>query len=234
MIANIVVAEATKTHHEHSKAMHTDSSHSMHDHKMHRNSTSINKDHMKDLKTDTATFTATASASYIYESSTTAAYSEAPYMPADTAMASASYIYESSATAVYSETLYMAAASTITDSTSSEMVFDVFTMSSCTDCIIDATMTEAFGTALITASVSAEDFTQSLSTNYVANTAMATPPYSMPPSWTTYVPYMTASAPSAGFATTSLAVFTGSAGRRNVDSLLVALLPTLAGMVMWV
>jgi hypothetical protein len=182
---------------------------------MHHNSTGVTNE------TYTATSTAMASASYIYESYTTPVYSEPSYMTADTTMTES----------------YMAAATTMTDSTSAEMAFDVFTMSSCTGCIVDATMTEAFGTGLITASVAAQDFTMPLSDSYVADTAMATamatPPYYMPSTMVTSVPYMAASAPSAGFATTSLAVFTGSGGRRSVDYLLVAVLPALVGMVIW-
>lgn len=209
--------------------MHTDSLHSMHQHKMHYNSTSVANDYMKQLKTYTATSTM-ASASYIYESYTIPVYSESSYMTAATTM--------TESMAVYSEESYMAAATTMTDSTSAEMTFDVFTMSSCTGCIEDVTMTEAFGTGLITASVAAQDFTMSLSDSYVANTAMATamatPPYYMPSTMVTSVPYMTASAPSAGFASTSLAVFTGSGGRQSVDYLLVAVLPALVGIVIWV
>jgi hypothetical protein len=143
-------------------------------HKMHHNSTGIAKDHIKHLKTYTATFTAMVSSSYI-----------------------------------------------MTDSTSAEMTFDIFTMSSCTECITSMTMTETFGSGLITLSV----------TNTAMSTATATP-YYMYSTMVTSVPYMAASAPSAGFATTSLAVFMGSGGRRSVDYFLVATLPIFVGLAM--
>ena len=131
----------------------------------------------------------------------------------------------------------MAAATTMTDSTSADTLSDVFTMSSCTGCIIDATMTEDFGTGLITAPVSAQDFTMSMSDSYVANTAMATamatPTYNYQPTYMMTLPSASMYAPSAGFATTSLALFTGSGGRRSVDYLLVVVVPALVGMVMW-
>jgi len=211
--------------------MHTDSSHSMHKDKSHHNSTSLNDDH---LKTYTATSTAMTSASDIYESSTTAIYSEESYMAADTTMMdSTTTIYSAppymtadttmtdSIAAVYSEAPYMAAAST-------EVNSDIFTLSSCTDCISDTTMTEAFGTELITASVSAQDFTMTLPASYVANTAMTTPPYM------TTLASASMYAPSAGFATTSLAVFTGSGRRQSVDYLFLAVLPALVGMFIWI
>jgi hypothetical protein len=209
MVANNVLAETTKTHHdhtktysEHSKAMHTDSSHSTHEHKMHHNSTNSTNDYMTYLKT---------------------------YTTASTTMTSASYNYESYTTAIYSEESYLAAAAAVTESTSSEMTFDIFTTDSCTGCIMDATVTEAFESGLTTASVLAQDFTMSLPVSYVA-----TPPYYTQSTLATSAPYMVASAPSAGFATTSLAVFTGTGGRRGVDYLLVAVLPALVGMGLWV
>jgi hypothetical protein len=128
-----------------------------------------------------------------------------------TAAATSYYIYESPATAVYSEPPYMAAASTMTDTT----------------------VTEAFGTGLITASVSAQDFTVSLAPSYASNTVLAIPTYYMQSTFVAPYPYATGSTPSAGFATTSQAVFTGSCGRRSVDYLLVAVLPALVGMFMW-
>lgn len=103
------------------------------------------------------------------------------------------YIYESSATAAYSAAPYMAVASTMTDTT----------------------VTEAFGTGLITASV------------------LAMPTYYMQSTFVAASPYATGFTPSAGFATASQAVFTGSCGRRSVDYLLVAVLPALVGMFMW-
>jgi hypothetical protein len=128
-------------------------------------------------------------------------------------------------TAVYSEESYLATDTTMTDSTSSES-------------IVDVTMTGAFGTGLITASVSAEDFTISLSDSYIASTAIATamptPPYNYQPSYMMTYPSASMYASSAGFATTSQAVFTGSGGRKSVDYLLVAVLPALVGMAMWV
>lgn len=220
--------------------MHTDSSHSMHKNKSHHNLTSLNEDHLKHMKTYTATSTAMTSASDIYESSTTAVYSEESYMTADTTMMdSTTTIYSAppymtadttmtdSIAAVYSEAPYMATAST-------EVYSDVFTLSSCTDCTMDTTMTEAFGTELITASVSAQDFTMTPPASYVANTAMTTPPYNTQPSYMTTLASASMYAPSAGFATTSLAVFTGSGRRQSVDYLFVTVLPALVGMFIWI
>lgn len=141
---------------------------------------------------------------------------------------------DTTTTAAYSESTYMAAATTMTDSTSSEMTFDVFTLSSCTGCIMDATMTEAFGTGLITASVSAQDFTVSLSASYVSYAGVETPMYPIQSASITTFLYASTNAPSAGFATTSRAVFTGSGERQRVDFLLVAALSALVGMFMCV
>jgi hypothetical protein len=174
----MTLPETTKTHNDHTKihdedykGMHTDSPYSMYKYETNFNSTRITKDHIKHLKTATAT-------SY--------------------------YIYEISATAVYSEPPYMAAAST-----------------------------EAFGTGLITASVSAQDFTSSLAPSYASNTVLAMPTYYMQSTFVATYSYATGFTPSTGFAATSQAVFRGSCGRRSVDYLLVAVLPTLVGMFMW-
>jgi hypothetical protein len=81
---------------------------------------------------------------------------------------------------------------------------------------VDTTMAESISTEM-TFNV----FTMSLSASYVSNTVMAT------------LPSASKSAPSAGFATTSRAVFTGSAGRQSVDYLLVAAFSALASMAVW-
>lgn len=98
------------------------------------------------------------------------------------------------------------------DSTSSQLTFDVFTMDSCTGCI-----TAPLQTGLITASVS--------------NIIAATPTYNIQSTLITAMISATASAPSAGFATTSRAVFTGSAGRQSVDYLVAVVLPALVGIL---
>jgi hypothetical protein len=187
----MTLAETTKTHNDHTKIHYEDYK------GMHHNSTRITKDHIKHLETVTATL------DYIYESSATAASSEATYIAAATTT--------TDSTAVYSEPPYIAAASTLTDTT----------------------LIEAFGTGLITASVSAQDFTSSLAPSYASNTVLAISTNYTQSTLVAPYPYATGFTPSAGLATTSRAVFTGSCGRRSVDYLLVAVLPALVGMFMW-
>jgi hypothetical protein len=150
------------------------------------------------------------------------------------------YTDQSTIIVIHSESIYMVDHTTMMDdntmtepmmmdTTSSQLTFDVFTMSSCTGCI-----TAPLQTSLITAAVSAQDFTLGISAVSVSNIIVATPTYYMQSTLITAIGSVTTSAPSAGFATTSLAVFTGSAGRHSVDYLVAVALPVLVGMLIWV
>jgi hypothetical protein len=150
------------------------------------------------------------------------------------------YTDKSTVIVIHSESIYMVDHTTMMDqitmtepmmmdTTSSQLTFDVFTMGSCTGCI-----TAPLQTSLITASVSAQDFTLGMSAASVSNITVATPTYYMQSTLVTAMTSATMSAPSAGFATTSRAVFTGSAGRHSVDYLVSVALPVLVGMLIWV
>jgi len=115
------------------------------------------------------------------------------------------------------------------DTTSSQLTFNVFTMSSCTGCI-----TAPVETGVITAAVSAQDFTSAMPTTAISDMMIATPTYYMQSTLITAMTSAATSVPSAGFASTSRAVFTGSAARQSADYLLVAVLPAIVGMLIWI
>lgn len=152
----------------------------------------------------------------------------------------ASTVLKSTITVTHSESTYMAEHTTMMehttmtesmmiDTTSSQLTFDVFTMGSCTGCI-----TAPLQTGLITASVvSAQDFTLGMSAT-VSNIIVATPTYYMQSTLITAMTSANWSWPSAGFASTSRAVFTGSGGRQSVDCVVAVALPALVGVFMWV